>query len=483
MTRTRRASETSSDKNMTHDRRTFLAATAAALLAPSRKARATVSQAAAWDQLPGLLSRIKAPVFAKRDFDIVKYGAAPGEASDCTGAIAAAIDACNRAGGGRVVVPAGIFYTGAVHLKSNVNLYISAGATLRFIADPKKYLPVVFTRFEGTELMNYSPFIYADGQENLAVTGEGTLDGQCNHDNWWSWTTQKRWGQPAGAPTPDDRAALTDMGNRDVPVAQRVFGEGHYLRPTFIQPCRSKNILIEGVSMMNSPMYELNPLYCSNVTIRNVRIDSHGPNNDGCDPDSCTDVLVENCSFSTGDDCIAIKAGRNHDGRRVAAPTENIIIRNCDMKDGHGGVTIGSEMSAGVRNVFVENCRLDSPHLNEALRFKTNAMRGGVIENIYFRNLTIGEVSDAILQVDFYYQEGTKGPEHPVVRNIDIRDVTSRKSKYALQLRGFPDSPMNHIHFERCAFDNVANADIVENVKGLTLTDVKVNGKVVQPPA
>lgn len=483
MTRTRRASESSSDKKMTHDRRTFLAATAAALLAPSRKARATVSQAAAWDQLPGLLSRIKAPVFAKRDFDIVKYGAAPGEASDCTGAIAAAIDACNRAGGGRVVVPAGIFYTGAVHLKSNVNLYISAGATLRFIADPKKYLPVVFTRFEGTELMNYSPFIYADGQENLAVTGEGTLDGQCNHDNWWSWTTQKRWGQPAGAPTPDDRAALTDMGNRDVPVAQRVFGEGHYLRPTFIQPCRSKNILIEGVSMMNSPMYELNPLYCSNVTIRNVRIDSHGPNNDGCDPDSCTDVLVENCSFSTGDDCIAIKAGRNHDGRRVAAPTENIIIRNCDMKDGHGGVTIGSEMSAGVRNVFVENCRLDSPHLNEALRFKTNAMRGGVIENIYFRNLTIGEVSDAILQVDFYYQEGTKGPEHPVVRNIDIRDVTSRKSKYALQLRGFPDSPMNHIHFERCAFDNVANADIVENVKGLTLTDVKVNGKVVQPPA
>jgi polygalacturonase len=147
------------------------------------------------------------------------------------------------------------------------------------------------------------------------------------------------------------------------------------------------------------------------------------------------------------------------------------------MKDGHGGLTIGSEMSAGVRNVFVENCRLNSPNLNEAFRFKTNAMRGGVIENVYFRNITIGEVSDAILQVDFYYQEGTKGPEHPVVRSIDIRDVTSRKSKYALQLRGFPYAPMNDIHFERCTFENVANADIVENVKGLTLTDVKVNGK------
>lgn len=455
---------------------------AAAYLSTQNSAFAA-PQAAAWDQLPNLLARIKPPVFAKRDFDITKYGAAPGPEKDSSDAIKQAIDACNRAGGGRVVVPAGIFYTGAVHLKSNVNLYIAAGATLRFITDPKKYLPVVFTRFEGTELMNYSPFIYADGQENLAVTGEGTLDGQCSRENWWSWTTAKRWGQPAGTANTDDRTTLTDMGNKDVPVAQRVFGDGHYLRPVFIQPCRSRNILIDGVTIINSPMYELNPLYCSNVTMRNVKIDSHGPNNDGCDPDSCTDVLIENCSFSTGDDCIAIKAGRNRDGRRVAAPTENVIIRNCDMKDGHGGLTIGSEMSAGVRNVFVENCRLSSPNLNEAFRFKTNAMRGGIIENAYFRNITIGEVSDAILQVDFYYQEGTKGPEHPIVRNIDIRDVTSKKSKYALQLRGFPDSPMNNIHFERCSFENVANADIVENVKGLTLTGVTVNGKTVPSPA
>ena len=471
---------------MTHRsrRREFLAlSTGAALFGAGSRAVAAPSQAAAWDQLPKLLARIKPPVFAKRDFDITKYGATPDPAKDCTDSIAKAIDACNRAGGGRVVVPAGIFYTGAVHLRSNVNLYISTGATLRFIADPKKYLPVVFTRFEGTELMNYSPFIYADGQENLGVTGEGTLDGQCTRANWWSWTTAKRWGQSDGAANVDDRAALTDMGNRDVPVAQRIFGEGHYLRPVFIQPFRSKNILVEGVTIINSPMYELSPLYCTNITFRNVKIDSHGPNNDGCDPDSCTDVLIDSCSFSTGDDCIAIKAGRNRDGRRVAVPTENVIIRNCDMKDGHGGITIGSEMSAGVRNVFAENCRLNSPNLNEAFRFKTNAMRGGTIENVYFRNIAIGEVSDAILQVDFYYQEGTKGPEHPVVRNIDIRDVTSKKSKYALQLRGFPDSPMNDIHFERCSFENVATGDVVENVKGLTLTDVRVNGKVARSPA
>jgi polygalacturonase len=262
-----------------------------------------------------------------------------------------------------------------------------------------------------------------------------------------------------------------------------VFGAGHYLRPTFIQPCRSKNILIEGVTIVGSPMYELNPLYSSNITIRNVKIDSHGPNNDGCDPDSCTDVLLENTSFSTGDDCIAIKSGRNRDGRRVAKPTENMIIRNCDMKDGHGGITLGSEVSGDIRNVFAENCRMNSPNLNEAFRFKTNAMRGGIIENVYIRNMTIGQVSDAILQVDFNYQEGAKGPEHPIVRNIDIRDVTSQKSKYALQLRGFPDSPMTGIHFERCDFQNVATPDVAENVRNLTLTDVKVNGKTEQSPA
>ncbi len=463
-------------KHLAH-RREFLAmTTSAAILASGRRAFAEPSQAAAWDQIPKILARIKAPVFAKRDFDITKYGAVDG-APDSSDAIVKAIDACNRAGGGRVVVPAGVFYTGAVHLKSNVNLYVSAGATLRFIADPKKYLPVVFTRFEGTELMNYSPFIYADGQENLGVTGEGTLDGQCTAENWWSWTKAKKWGQAEGTSMPDDRTTLADMANKDVPTAQRIFGDGHYLRPVFIQPCRSKNILVEGVKIIGSPMYEVSPLYCTNVTVRNVKIDSHGPNNDGCDPDSCIDVLIEGCSFSTGDDCIAIKAGRNHDGRRAAKPTENVIIRDCDMKDGHGGLTLGSEVSGDIRNVFVENCRLDSPNLNEALRFKTNAMRGGIIENAYFRNITIGEVSDAILQVDFYYQEGPKGPEHPIVRNVDIRDVTSKKSKYALQLRGFPDSPMNDIHFERCNFENVANPNVVENVNGLTFTDVKVNGK------
>jgi polygalacturonase len=466
---------------MTHRsrRRDFLAAaTAATLMGSARNGLAATSQAAAWDEVPKILARIQAPVFPKRDFDIAKYGAKPGAANDSSEAIAKAIDACTKAGGGRVVVPAGEFHTGAVHLKSNVNLHVSKGATLKFIADPKKYLPVVFTRYEGTELMNYSPFIYADGQENLGISGEGTLDGQCSRANWWSWTTQNPWGKPAGAPMVNSRAVLTGMGERGVPVKERIFGEGHYLRPVFIQPTRSKNILIEGVTILNSPMWEVSPLYCTNVTVRNLKINSHGPNNDGCDPDSCTDFLIENCTFNTGDDCIAIKSGRNRDGRRVARPTENVIIRNCDMQDGHGGLTLGSEVSGNVRNVFVENCRLNSPHLNEAFRFKSNAMRGGIVENAYFRNITIGEVADAILQIDLLYQEGAKGPEHPIVRNIDIRDVTSRKSKYALQLRAFPGAQVSNIHLERCDLQDVAMDDVVQHVQNLTLTGVKVNGRI-----
>lgn len=443
------------------------------------------AEQAGWGEVPGILKRIQAPVFPDRDFDITRYGASGDGVKDSTGAIRRAIDACHQAGGGRVVVPAGVFSTAAIHLKSNVNLHVSSNATLRFIRDPKRYLPLVFTRWEGVECMNYSAFVYAYEAENIALTGEGTLDGQCDCEHWWPWKgrTQCGWreGQPVQHP---GRNRLFEMGAKDVPVKERLFGEGYYLRPGFIEPCRSKNVLIEGVTLTNSPMFEVHPIYCSNVTVRNVKINSHGPNNDGCDPDSCNGVLIENCLFDTGDDCIAIKSGRNRDGRRVAVPTENVIIRNCEMKDGHGGLTIGSEMSGGVRNVFAENCRLNSPNLNQAMRFKTNAMRGGIIENIHFRNLTIGQIADAVVQIDFYYEEGDKGPEKPVVRNIDIRDVTCQKTKYALQLRGFPSAPIRNIRLEHCTFANVAMKNVVENVEGLVLEDVSINGaKVNEKPA
>lgn len=431
-----------------------------------------------WNQVPGILARVKPPVFPKRDFEVTRYGAAGDAAKDCTDAIARAISACHQAGGGRVVVPAGVFMTGPVVLQSNVDLHLAAGATLRFDRDPKRYLPLVYTRWEGLECLNYSAFIYSDGQDNIAVTGEGTLDGNCDCEHWWPWKARTNCGWSKGQPSQEAaRNLLNEMGQKDVPLKDRKFGEGSYLRPSFFEPVRGKNILIEGVTIINSPMFEVHPILCNNVTVRNVKIASHGPNNDGCDPDSCKDVLIENCSFDTGDDCIAIKSGRNRDGRRVGVPSENIVIRGCTMKDGHGALTIGSEMSGGVRNVFAENCQLDSPNLDQALRFKTNAMRGGTIENVYFRNIRIGQIAHAVLQIDFNYEEGPKGPERPVVRNIEIRDVTCKKAEHALDVRGFPNAKIHDIRIERCTFDNVAKPNVVENVEGLAMTDVTVNGK------
>jgi polygalacturonase len=448
------------------------------LLAVAGFSRLRGEPASGWEEVPRILERIKPPVFPDRQFDVARYGAVGDGKADCTAAIARAIAECAAAGGGQVNVPAGIFFTGPVHLKSNVNLHLSADSTLLFTRDTRRYLPAVYTRWEGVECMNYSALIYADRQENLAVTGTGIIDGQADCEHWWPWKGRTNCGWHEGLPNQEKaRNRLFDMGAKDVPVAERVFGEGDYLRPCSIQICHSKNVLIEGVTIRNSPMFEINPVLCANVTVRGVKIASRGPNNDGCDPDSCTDVLIEDCSFETGDDCIAIKSGRNRDGRRVAVPSQNIIVRGCQMKDGHGALTVGSEMSGGVRNVFAENCRLNSPELNQAFRFKTNAMRGGAIEHIFFRNIVIGQVSGAVLQVDFLYEEGEQGPERPTVSDIDIRDVTCEKSEYALQLRGFGSSPIRDVRLENCTFNQIARPNVLEHVEGLKLTNVIINGK------
>ncbi len=455
------------------DRRSFLYTAAAS-------AAARAQAASGWDAVPVILARIRPPSFPNRDFEITRYGAVGDGVKDSTEAIRAAIAAANKAGGGRVVVPPGRFLTGAIHLKSNVNLHVAAGATLLFDRDPRKYLPVVFTRWEGMECMNYSPLIYAFEQENIAVSGAGTLDGQAGQQHWWPWKGRRRPASAAGGSTQDKaRNLLVRMTEEGVPPEKRVFGDGGFLRPNFIQPYRSKNVLIEGVEILNSPMWEIHPCLCRNVTVRGVRISSHGPNNDGCNPESSVDVLIKDCVFDTGDDCIAIKSGRNNDGRRVGMAVENIVIQGCQMKDGHGGVTIGSEISGSARNIFAEDCRMDSPRLDRALRLKTNSVRGGVIENIYMRNVTVGQVADAIVHVDFHYEEGNTGKFKPTVRNIEVRRVTSKKSNYALYLRGYPESPIENIRLEDCAFDQVAKPDVLEHVKGLIRRNVRVNGAAI----
>ena len=448
--------------------------TAAITLAPHLITAATDP----WQTVfPSLLARIKPPRFPNRTFHL--KAKADGR-TDCTAAFRAVIDQCSKSGGGKVIVPSGTYLTGAIHLKSNVNLEISEGATIKFSQNPKDYLPVVFSRWEGVELFNYSPFIYAFEQQNIAITGLGVLDGQSNNESWWPWNGRPQYGWKEGmAQARPDRNALFKMAEDGVPVRDRVFGEGHYLRPQFIQPYRCQNVLIDGVTIQNSPMWEIHPVLCRNVIVQNVKINSHGPNNDGCDPESCSDVLIKNCDFDTGDDCIAVKSGRNADGRRLKTPTENIIVQGCRMKDGHGGITVGSEISGGVKNLFAENCRLDSQNLDHALRVKNNAMRGGLLENLHFRNIEVGQVAHAVITIDFNYEEGAKGNFTPVVRDYTVDNLRSAKSKHALDVQGLTGAPIVNLQLKNCTFDNVAEGNIVKNVKDATLENVKINGRVV----
>lgn len=467
-------------EKLMHDRREFVKLLGFGAAGIAVFPAYAIGQADVWRSVyPQILARIKPPKFPKRDFLITKFGAVADAPAECTEAIRKAIAACAKAGGGRVVVPKGMFVTGAIHLRSNVNLHVSKGATLKFSTDPRSYLPIVHTRWEGMELMHLSPLIYAYEQTNIAITGDGTLDGQ-GKSFFWKWHGNPRYGgNPDVLSQRPARARLYEMMDKNVPLAERIFGEGHYLRPQFIQPYKCKNVLIEGVKIIDSPMWEVHPVLCENVTIRKLHIATHGPNNDGCDPESCKDVLIEDCFFDTGDDCIAIKSGRNNDGRRLNTPSENIIIRNCTMKDGHGGITVGSEISGGVRNLFAHDCALDSADLWTALRVKNNASRGGKLENFYFRNITVGQVSRAVVEIDFNYEEGAKGGHTPVVRNYVVEDLTCTTGNRAVDLQGLDNAPIYDVRLKNCDFGTVKNPSIVKNVRGLNLSNVKVGGKVV----
>jgi unsaturated rhamnogalacturonyl hydrolase len=424
------------------------------------------SVAKEWDQVPEFLARISAPLIPGHRFSILDYGAVGDGKTDSSAAITKAIADAVQHGGGRVIVPPGDYVTGPIHLKSKINLHVEKGATLLFKTDPAAYLPLVFTRWEGMECWNYSPLIYAIDAEHIAVTGEGVLDGQADMTNWWPW--KGRWKgrdlNPPGSPTQQAaRDRLMEMVANNVPVSERRFGEGGYLRPSFIQPYRCKNVLIEGVSIRRSPMWEIHPVLSTNVIVRGVNILTHGPNNDGCNPESCRDVLIEDTVFDTGDDCIAIKSGRNNDGRRIGLPSENIIIRRNQMKQGHGGVTLGSEISGGARNVFVEDCVMDSPSLDRAIRFKSNAARGGITENIFVRNVTIGTVADAVLQIDFMYEEGPNGDFPPAVRNLVIENINVSKARRVLDIRGFPAADISGVRFHNSTIKGITQNDSVKD--------------------
>ena len=288
-----------------------------------------------WGDVPAILARIQAPQFPARRFEITAYGATPNSGTDSLPAIRAAIESCSAAGGGQVIIPAGRFEVdGPIRLHSHVDLHLSENSTLRFSGRPADFLPLVLTRWEGVIVNSYSPLIYARGEENIAVTGAGTIDGNARRE-FAGWRKLQ-----AG-----DEKRVFAMGAEGVPVAQRTFGPGTYLRPSLIQTYECRNVLIEGVTLVDSPFWVVHPVFCRNVTVRGVNVDSLTINNDGCDPDSCTDVLIENCRFHTGDDGIAIKAGRDRDAWTDGRATENVVIRHCRFQSKINALCIGSEMS------------------------------------------------------------------------------------------------------------------------------------------
>lgn len=435
-----------------------------------------------WQKAQQIRDAIVVPTFPDKIFDIQSYGAINDGVFDCTQAIAKAIKACHQAGGGKVLVDAGTYKTGAIHLLSNVNLHIEEHATLSFSTDPKHYLPEVFTRWEGLELMGYSPLIYAYQQENIAVTGKGTIDGNGDNQTWWPWKGKHKEAHWDIIPEEDQKPARDKLmadAEAGTPVSDRHYSEGAFLRPPFVQPYACKNVLIEDITIKNSPFWLLNPVLCKHVTIKGVSFLSHGPNSDGCDPESCDHVLIEHCTFDTGDDCIAIKSGRNADGRRIATPCQNIVIADCDMREGHGGVVIGSEISGGVNNVFAERCQMNSPELERAIRIKTNSIRGGVIEHIRYRDISVGVVKNAIV-INYFYEEGDAGQFDPIVRDIKIQNMNCEKVLgKAFYLQGFDRDPIQSFHIENSHFNNVAKTSIIKNIEGFTLRKVSINGKPV----
>ncbi|AYN66324.1 glycoside hydrolase family 28 protein [Euzebyella marina] len=449
----------------------------------TKQTKKDIATADPFAQADSIIRSIKVPTFPDKTFDITDFGAINDGETNSTEAFKKAIEACNQAGGGKVLVPSGTFLTGPIHLLDNVNLHLSEGSEILFSTNKSEYLPVVHTSYEGVELMNYSPLVYAYQKKNIALTGRGTLNGQANETNWWPWCGAERYGHKKGeAQQRDDHnlPRLRKMNEEAVPYQDRVFGEGHQLRPAFFQPFGCENVLVQGVTFTNAPFWVMHPIKSTNVTVDGVIVSSHGPNNDGCDPEYSKNVHIKNCVFDTGDDCIAIKSGRNDEGRRVNIPSENIVVEDCRMKDGHGGVVMGSEISAGVRNVFVRNCRMDSPELDRAIRIKTNTLRGGFVENVFVKNIQVGQVKEAVLKINTYYgiYDNQEGEHIPTIQNIHLENVTVAKGgKYGILVQGREERPVKNITLKNVEIKGAETPILVENSEPIQFENVTINGQ------
>lgn len=390
---------------------------------------------------------------------------APSDSLLSLGILQQAIDSCSLQGGGTVVVEEGLYFLdGPLILKSDVNLHLKEGAYLKFSGKPSDFLPVVLTRWEGTELYGHSPMVYAYHANNIAITGKGTIDAQGGLE-FAGWSEIEA----------DDRDRLREMGDKLTPVNERVFGEGTVLRPTCVEPFGCSRILIEGITIKNSPFWTIHPVYCDNVIVRDVTIDSHYPNNDGCDPESTSNVLIENCTFRTGDDAIAIKAGRDTDGRHIGRPSRNIVIRNCKFYSECNGLCIGSEMSGGVSDVYMSNIEIGT--VKNALYFKSNKDRGGYIRDVYVDSITIERTKGAILRFETNYFGFRGGNHEALYEDFVIKNVEAGVSdNYAFFMDGNKSRKIDNITVENFHIEKAKFPYYLQNVKDISFINTTVNG-------
>lgn len=417
-----------------------------------------------------IVDRIELPTIPNYTVSVLKFGAKGDSVTNNKPAFDKAMKALEKRKGGILVVPKGVYtVNGPIHFVSNVNLKIEEGAKIRFGSNPEDY-PLVLTSWEGTMLYNHSPLIYGNNLENISITGKGTIDGEGGGD-WSKWKSREQ----------EDKLLSRKMNHEGVPVEERIFGNGHYLRPQLIQFVNSRKILLEDVTIEDSPFWCVHLLKSKSITLRGLKYDAHNFNNDGIDIEYSSDVLIENVRFDNGDDNIAIKAGRDHEGRANSdTPSENIVVRNCLFKGLHAMV-IGSEMSAGVQNVFVENSKAWG-YLKRGIYFKTNPDRGGYIRDIYIDNIELGEVEDCFYITANYHGEGEG--YNSKISNVFINDVTCEEATgTALVIQGFPESKVENVKLTNVRVKKAANATSITNTRNVVLDEVIIGKEATVPTA
>lgn len=421
---------------------------------------------------PFPMRQFQRPVFPSRTLSIIRAGAKRNKMS--TKAIQSAIDQLNKQGGGTALVPKGIWKTGRISLKSNVNLHLEEGAELHFSSEIEDYRPAVFTRNEGIELMSLGACIYANGQTNIAVTGKGKLVGP---------------GEGSVRKQVMEVDVIENVVPWDKPVSERVYegynGEFIFL-PMFISPINCKDVFIEGISLENTAFWNIVPVYCDGVVIRGVTVNSVGiPRGDGIDVESSRNVLIEYCTLASGDDCFTIKAGRSKDGLRVNKPTENVVIRYSLAKKGHGGITCGSETAGMIRNLYVHDCVFDETGVG--IRFKTRRNRGGGGENIFYERIRMNLEHTAFnwdmlgsamhmgeLASRFPLREVNELT--PAFRNISIKDIIVERSSQFIKINSIPESPLNNVTLENVSV-NSDKLITINDAKNILIKNASVNAK------